>query len=412
MRRLIPLILFISIFIFETQAQLGCTDPQASNFDQNASENDGSCLYNATNYEPEEITEIPVPLTEPSGLAFFDGTLWTHMDGGNEDKIYQIDTLTGAIIHSVIIVGGDNIDWEDMAQDEEYLYIGNFGNNPGNRTDLNILRVAKSELSQNSAIAEKIEFEYSDQTDFTLAHNMNNFDCEAFFVYGDSLHLFSKNWVDFKTRHYVLPKTPGTYIAQVRDSFLVTGQVTAADITDENEVILMGYNVATSQAFMWLLFDFKNNDFFSGNKRKIGLGNVLNISQPEGLSFSHGREGFICSENISIFPQKLLKFSILDWVTNDTSFVFDYPKNNLSLTVFPNPFLNEISIKTDVPKKGDYEVKVLNKLGQILKFDSLFFTKGETEFSIDLNDFKLPSGNYFIQISNEDFLGGQMIIKH
>lgn len=411
MRLLILFTICFSIFSFQSNAQLGCTDPQANNFDENATGNDGSCLYNSTNYQAEEITQIPPPLTETSGLAFIEGELWTHLDGGNEDKLYQIDTLTGAILHSVIIVGADNVDWEDLAEDDTYLYIGDFGNNPGNRTDLTIFRIAKADLSQNSAIAQKIEFEYSDQVDFTSAPNANNYDCEAFFEFNDSLHLFSKNWTDFKTRHYVLPKEPGTHIAELRDSFLVGGQITAADISDSSEVVLMGYNVATSQAFFWLLFDFQGNDFFSGNKRKINLGNVLNISQPEGLTFSQNRSGFICSENISIFPQKLLKFSILDWVTNDINSIFDVPNNNLNFTVFPNPFQQDFGVKMKVPKKGKYRVSIHNNLGQLLQSDTLLLKKGKAEFKIELDDSTLSSGSYFLKISNENIRGGKVIIK-
>ncbi|MDF1867904.1 MAG: T9SS type A sorting domain-containing protein [Saprospiraceae bacterium] len=412
MKRLF-LLFFCTFYAFsQANAQAGCTDPQANNFDEDALQNDGSCTYSATNYEAEEITEIPSPLTEPSGLAFFDGKLWTHLDSGNEDKIFQIDTLTGEILHTVIIVGGDNIDWEELAEDETYLYIGDFGNNPGNRTDLRIFRIEKSQLSQNAASVETIEFSYSDQTDFSLAPNMNNYDCEAFFEHNDSLHLFSKNWVDFQTRHYVLPKTPGTHIADLRDSFLVLGQVTAADITNEGEIALLGYNIVTSQAFMWLLFDYQGTDFFSGNKRKIGLGNVLNISQPEGLVFSQGKTGFICAENISIFPQKLLKFSIMDWVTNEPNGVFDLPKHTLDFSVFPNPFADNFNIKLDVPQKGQYKISLIDSLGKTLKTNMLLFQQGEQEIFFNTYDLKLAKGNYFIQISNEENFGGKVIFKN
>ena len=50
-----------------------------------------------------------------------------------------------------IFLGGDflsvnkeeNVDWEDITQDETHIYIADFGNNNGNRTDLKIYKILK-----------------------------------------------------------------------------------------------------------------------------------------------------------------------------------------------------------------------------------------------------------------------------
>ena len=67
----------------------------------------------------------------------------------------------------------------------------------------------------------------------------------------------------------MLPSTPGEHVAELRDSLNVQGQVTAADISDDGKALLLGYNTSTSEAFLWLLFDFKGSRFFTGNKRPI-----------------------------------------------------------------------------------------------------------------------------------------------
>ncbi len=394
------LLIYCLTIIFHANAQLGCTDPQATNYDQNAMENDGSCVYSTTNYLPEEIVELPNSLPEPSGLASFDDQLWTHLDGGNEDKLFQIDTLTGEIIHSVIVVGADNIDWEELAEDEEYLYLGDFGNNNGNRMDLKVYKIKKTDLSQNAVVPEVIAFSFSDQVDFTPAHNANNYDCEAFFAHGDSLHLFSKNWVDFKTRHYVLPKTSGTQIAELRDSMNVQGYITAADITEQGEIVLLGYSIV-GNAFMWLFFDYQDGQFFSGNKRKIALGNVLNISQPEGLCFSQGRDGYIASENISIFPQKLLKFSISDWVTNIVDPAFEVQSEEIRIEVFPNPFSNKINIKIPEMVNTPFQVWLLNDQAQLLKSWNFENRSSKKTISLNLKKVNLSRGHYWLKIFNE-----------
>src|SRR4051812_45510552 len=88
---------------------------------------------------------LPAVLKESSGLCYTDGQLWSFGDSGNPDAIYKIDTTTGAILQTVTIANYPNTDWEDITADALYIYIGDFGNNSGDRTDLKILRVKKSD---------------------------------------------------------------------------------------------------------------------------------------------------------------------------------------------------------------------------------------------------------------------------
>jgi len=146
----ILLLLILLINLSTVNAQVGCTDPQANNFDENALTNDGSCLYPATDYSLTQVTNMPDELEENSGLAFFNNTLWTHTDAAGEDKLYRIDTTTAEITKEVIIATADNHDWEELAESETHVFIGDFGNNDGNRTDLRIFRVSKSDLESET----------------------------------------------------------------------------------------------------------------------------------------------------------------------------------------------------------------------------------------------------------------------
>lgn len=376
------------------QAQPGCTDPQANNYDPQATENDGSCSYNTTNYAPLQIANLPSNLSESSGLAFFDDRLWTHLDGGNIDQLFQVDTLTGAVLETVTIPNSDNKDWEDLAEDDEHIYIGDFGNNFGNRMDLRIYKIKKNNLIGGTPSPELIEFSFSDQTDFTTAQNAHNYDCEAFFYWQDSLHLFSKNWLDFKTRHYVLPTMPGTYIAELRDSFNTQGQVTAADISDDGTVLLLGYNIASQgDPFMWLLFDYQGNNFFSGNKRRIALGNVLFTSQVEGLTFRDATRGFISSENLSVLPGKLMAFDIEAYLDNPVpteATVFD--RQNIS--IFPNPATDVLTVFFENINAQEIQISITDLSGKIILEKVLDYPNLETSFSLDVSD--LPNGSYWL----------------
>ena len=376
--------------------QLGCTDVQASNYDMGATMNDGSCIYPTTTYALNQITILPPFLDENSGLVFFDNQLWTHNDGGGEDKLYQIDTMTGDLLQTVVVAAADNDDWEDLAEDEEHIYIGDFGNNDGDRTNLRIYKVKKSQLPSGVTTAEKIEFTYSDQTDFTSAHHANDYDCESFFVYNDSLHLFSKNWVNQKTRHYVLPTTAGTHTAELRDSFNVQGLITGADISDEGVVALLGYNLSGIN-FMWLCFDYQGSSFFSGNKRKISLGLALNNSQTEAIVFRENGNGYVSAEAFASLDAKLHQFNSSQWTSNSTVPIQTI-LNETPIRIFPNPTSSEIKIDFgNVLLYENFELQIFNTQGRFLQKRN-GQSGGVTIFNLET----FPKGIYFLHIKNSN----------
>jgi hypothetical protein len=181
-------------------------------------------------------------VAESSGFeqANSEGDLWTQADGGNSASLYKV-TPQGDLLQKLDLTPLTNIDWEDLAQDDEKrLYIGDFGNNQNKRRNLAIYRL--SGLPQKPTV-DTIHFSYSDQRDFPPKKVARNFDCEAFYYRHDSLYLFTKNrgegrWV----KEYVLPAKPGTYTATLVDSIQMNTWITAADISpDGRTVALLGY---------------------------------------------------------------------------------------------------------------------------------------------------------------------------
>ncbi len=395
MKYLFSFLLFITAS--NAHAQVGCTDPQALNYDAGAMTNDGSCSYGLTEYTMTLIAELPEQLKECSGVEYFNSSLWVHNDGGNEDKVFRIDSMSGEVLQSVIIATGDNIDWEDITESEDYVYVGDFGNNPGNRTDLRVYRINKSDFASNIVNAELIEFEYSDQVDFSVNDNNNNFDCEAFIYHDDSLHLFTKNWVDNQTKHYTIPAIPGDHSAQLVETFDVGGLITGADISENDELVLIGYTEIGIN-FMWLLFDFNDNQFFSGNKRKISLGTGITNSQTEGITFRGNGYGYVCSEefkvnNQIVLPQKLLSFSIEEWVDNTTS--VSKLDDTYQIAAYPNPFDNVLHIEFSKPID---RWQLYNATGRLLK-------SGRIDRDILMTDIEtenLSTGVYFFEIVKDN----------
>jgi len=125
----------------------------------------------------KEKFELPNEVAETSGLLFLNGKIITHNDSGDAPNLYELDSLTGNLLRTINISNATNLDWEDITEDETYIYIGDFGNNNGNRTDLKIVRITKADyLNSNSVTADFITFSYEDQTDFSIRTNQHNFD--------------------------------------------------------------------------------------------------------------------------------------------------------------------------------------------------------------------------------------------
>ncbi len=399
------LLLTICLSIACANAQPGCTDPQALNFQSSAIQNDGSCSYPPTTYLPEQIAILPAELSEASGLEFFDQQLWLEQDGGAGPVLFTIDTLTGAVQVTNQLPFLENTDWEDLAEDAENLYVGDFGNNFGNRTDLRIYKVNKTALQVAGTVtAEVIAFSFSDQTDFTPASDATNFDCEAFIVLGDSIQLFSKRWLDKTTHHYVLPTTAGAHVAQLRDSFDLGFLATAADISEDGTIALLGYDGSTSETSMLLLWDYPGTNIFGGNKRKISLGNALNMSQAEGLAFRTATEGYICSEKIAVLPPKLLRFNIRQWLDNPSA-AADMTEQ-VQFTLFPNPFSDFLSIDYQEVGVGEAQFSLLRDASRTLRSGKLRSGKNT------INTADLPAGTYFLWVKNGDRISVKKAVKN
>ncbi|SHH36651.1 hypothetical protein [Flavobacterium defluvii] len=294
MRRIILLFL-ISVFSIRSQTS-GCTDPLSKNYNPKSIQNNGSCIYENIKIKPKYSKKLSDSVRETSGLIAFDNLFWTHNDD-HDKTIYGLDSL-GKIRKKIVLEKAVNHDWEEISQDSLYVYIGDFGNNfKGNRKDLNILKIEKKSFLEQNPVIEKISFLYADQNDFSAqSPNSTDFDCEAFIVSKDSIYLFSKQWKSSKTNIYVLPNQPGNYIAKFKETLDTKGLVTGAVFFEKKKILaLCGYS-KTGRSFLYLLYDFKNNAFLSGNKRKIDL--KLPFHQIEGITTKDGLHYFITNESL------------------------------------------------------------------------------------------------------------------
>ena len=361
------LVLFCAVNAFTSFAQIAdCTDPQATNYNPAATINNGSCVYSVTNYSPILIGNLGSALNESSGLAIINGELWSHNDSGNPNEIYRINTADASVTRTVVIENATNVDWESVTQNDEYLFVGDFGNNNGNRTNLNILKIAIDDIlnTLNDTVqAEVIQFSYADQSTFVSAPNNNNYDCEAFFYANDSLHLFSKNWANLKTKHYVLPAEAGTHQAAPTDSLNADGLITDAATNADGTVTLLGYKNNGSNlytCFIWLVYDYPSlYNCFGGNKRRIEIGSALTLGQTEGITLMNDNTGYISSELITAgiftFPPKLHSFNIDSYVSDIVTDV-NTQTPQTEITIYPNYFTDTFTVNYTAQVKVDYQL--------------------------------------------------------
>lgn len=405
MKKVLQLLFFVTV-VLQLNAQIaGCPDPAANNYNSSATVNDGSCTYNNVTLTPKLIFNLNTTLNESSGLLNWKKLLWSHNDSGNGPDIYGMNAKTGDIQRTIFVSNAGNIDWEDIAQDNSFIYVGDFGNNAnGNRTDLKIYRIAKKDIAAKDTVtAGVINFSYNDQTDFTpKGSNNTNFDCEALIAYGDSLFLFSKDWVDNKTRLYKLSKTPGTYTATNIGELNVEGLITGAEVLpDQRVIVLSGYNILLSP-FVYLLYDFNGNNFFGANKRKVQVN--ASFTQMEGICSKSATNFFVSNEKYSKFgittPAKVSLLNLASLLNPYYNKLTAYNKQTTTGEVSAKEFVSVQNLRTKLyitksnPLVKNGVVAIYNTNGALVLRSSF------TNISTIVNISTLAHGFYVANISN------------
>ena len=241
-------------------------------------------------------TPLPKEINETSGLEFFNEDFLTFNDSGGKPALYQF-SVQGDLLEKYPIEGAENNDWEDIAQDENYIYISDSGNNKGNRKNLNILIL---DPEDNFKKIEEISFNYGNQQNFKK-RNKHPYDAEALVATEENLILFSKNRKDFTSEVFLLPKTVGKYTLIPEISLDVQSLITGADYHPKIRLVaLVGY-MKSGEQFLYTLnsFDVKNLDLMKLKKYKL----PLDGKQIEAIKIIDQKTFWITSENEGIgFP--------------------------------------------------------------------------------------------------------------
>jgi hypothetical protein len=116
-----------------------------------------TCLEFAT---PTQVGKIDASIVPPSGMVAsraHPGVLYVQEDTGGSARFHALDT-TGKMLGVYTLTGGKNTDWEDIAVGRgpgtgSYVYIGDFGDNSVNRTEIQVFRVPEPNVSATQASA-------------------------------------------------------------------------------------------------------------------------------------------------------------------------------------------------------------------------------------------------------------------
>lgn len=251
------------------------------------------------------VYTLPKALAECSGLLYYNDKLITFNDSGNGVQLFVMDVDSNKILREVKITNASNTnwsDWEDIAQDDNYIYVGDIGGFYGWRKSMNIYRVAKADFDKNDEVtADIISFTYADKKERTYDEAGSNWDAEALFFYKGQLVLCTKEWKTQKTTAYSVPIVPREEpysIKKISGPLNVGGLITGAVYNEgKNKLYMTGYS-KTLQPFLYTCADFTADDIFGGTNKKEDINGVGFAAQIEGITFKSPDTFYLSSESI------------------------------------------------------------------------------------------------------------------
>lgn len=243
------------------------------------------------------VGTLPESIGESSGLLLIGNRFVTHNDSGNTPELFVLDTTSLEVVRRVRIANADNTDWEDLAQDASYIYIGDIGNNLGTRRDLKVLRISREDFSGSDIVeAEVISYAYEDQTSFDAAQ-YSDWDAEALLAGPDSLYVFTKQWQGGETVAYRIPKQPGNYQALRTAVYPADGLITgASQIPGQQAFMLLGYSGQLQPFLLSVSGDYP----MSGNSSQIEKIQLdIPFGQAEGITVLPSGVAYLSTEAFS-----------------------------------------------------------------------------------------------------------------
>ena len=253
------------------------------------------------------VSDLSKSLKEVSGNQMIANSelIWMINDSGNKPKVFGVNQK--GTIEKVVAVNAKNHDWEDLTSDAQgNLYIGDFGNNNRKRKKLRILKIKNKDLLDLENVeVETITFEYPG----TPEKMQVSYDAEAFLYHKSYFYIFTKSREKGnlgRTLLFKVPNRKGKHTAEFISEYTfcnhVNCRVTAADISEDGKTVVL-----LNHKSVFLLKNYKSDDFFSGIKDEVPFGHT---SQKEGVCFTSQHTLLITDEYSMSTKGNLYAFSI------------------------------------------------------------------------------------------------------
>ncbi len=203
-------------------------------------------------------------MTEVSGMVAsrkFPGTFWIHTDGRKQPRLVAINRDGETLAQ--FDVAAKFQDWEDLSIDGDgRLYLGDIGNNDGDRKELRVHRIAEPDPSRPGKKAGL----KAEQT-WHLRFPGKPFDCESLFIVGTNGYLVSKLGNNAQARLYRFPLMPAKDPVTLAEIGVlpVTSPVTGAAVSKDGRLLAV---VSKNGAFVFRI------DGDPANAGRLGRGHT------------------------------------------------------------------------------------------------------------------------------------------
>jgi hypothetical protein len=156
------------------------------------------------------------------------GVYWTHNDKGNPPALYAIGR-DGRLL-AEFPVEAPNEDWEDIATDDRgNLYVGDIGNNQGQRRQLTVYQIPEPDPAAGAGAAP-----LRPARSWRLGFPAAPFNCESLFVFGRHGYVVSKLPAGGAASAYRFPLDAGPDVVLEKVATLpVFAPVTGADLSPD-----------------------------------------------------------------------------------------------------------------------------------------------------------------------------------
>lgn len=137
----------------------------------------GACFLPAAAASADDTIVCRIPdrhLNEISGLTYsqiHDGVIWTHNDSGDGARIYALDSSSCKVLATIRIAGVPGQDIEAIAaginaRGQKVLYVGDIGDNTGQRSTISIYEVKEpTDLHDQTVHAIRYQLRYPQAQD-------------------------------------------------------------------------------------------------------------------------------------------------------------------------------------------------------------------------------------------------------